>query len=414
MGVMHERASEVLAQLSRSADVESRGIGDILATITETAARTLGVARVSVWLYDAPRSAITCIEDFRARDGHHASGQVLRVADSPRYFEALEHARGVVTLDAIADPRTMELRPYLHEHGVTALLDVPLLRSGHVVGVVCHEHVGGDRRFDEDDLVFATAIGDLVSLALETDGRQRAERELARLRRLDTVGWVAAGVAHDLRNLLTIVFTNVDLLRSPRTARPRALDDIERAAVRARDLCTLLLQSSGQTPETRERLDAREVVEDLLRLVERSRPAAVAMDWRPTPGLPRIEASPAGLHRVVLNLVTNALEALPPEGGRITVTLRAGTPQDAPSWDFRVDRQGLLVALEVRDDGRGMDPATAARAGDPFFTTKTTGVGHGFGLATVLGTIRAHQGALHLSSRPGEGTAVTAWFPVAP
>lgn len=417
MNGANEGPTEVLAALGRAANVESEQLDAVLARITETAARTLGVRRVNVWLYAADRATMTCVDDHDAALGTHRSGEVLRVEDAPAYFAALDRVRGVVAFDARADPRTTGLRPYLLAHDVSAVLDVPLLRSGHVVGVVCHEHVGEPRSFREDETAFAAAIGDLVSLALETDRRVRAEAEqralleqVERLRRLDTVGWIAAGVAHDLRNLLTIVFTNVDLLRDPRASPERALDAIERAAGRARDLCTLLLQSSGHAPESRQPLDAAEVVEELLRLVERSRPRQVALDWRPTPALPTIEASPAGVQRVLLNLVTNALEAMPPEGGRIVVSLRRDAPDDAPAWDFRAG--GPCVVLEVADDGRGMDAATAARAGDPFFTTKSTGTGHGFGLATVLGTMRSHAGALDLRSAPGEGTRVCAWFPV--
>lgn len=419
MAGMHERAAQVLADLARQSDVEARSVEDVLAHITETAARTLDVQRVNVWLYDTARATITCVEDYDRVLEDHGSGAVLRVEDSPRYFEALDQLRGVAAFDARTDPRMTGLRTYLRAHGVSAVLDVPLLRSGHVVGVVCHEHVGEPRAFDEWEGAFAAAIGDLVSLVLETDRRVRAERErrllveqLARSRQVDSLGWVAAGVAHDLRNLLTVVFTNVDLLQAG--PHPQALAHIERAAERARDLCTLLLESSGRLPAQRTSVDAARVTRELLGLLATTRRSDVAVDLVVAPNVAPVLAEAAGLERVLLNLVTNATEAMPPEGGRVTVSLRPGAPDDRPGWDFRADPALPTVVLQVQDDGRGMDAVTEERAVEPFFTTKTTsGSGSGFGLATVVGTARSHQGAFDLTSTPGAGTTVRVWFPAA-
>jgi two-component system cell cycle sensor histidine kinase/response regulator CckA len=419
MHELHERASQVLADLARGANVEHRTVGQVLATITETAAATLEVGRVNVWLYDSARERLVCVDDFVRATGDHGSGAVLRVADSPRYFEALDRLRGVTAFDTHTDPRMQGLRPYLRAHGVSAMLDAPLLQSGAVVGVVCHEHVGTARVFDEWEQSFAGAIGDLVSLVLETDRRVRAERDrsrlserLARREQVDSLGWVAAGVAHDFRNLLTIVFTNLEVLRAGIT-RERSLDDIERAAVRARDLCTLLLESSGQVPPTPARLDAPELLRDLLALTERARPANVVVDLDIPPGIPAVYADPSALQRIVHNLLTNAFESMPPEGGRITVSLSTTPPGPAPRWDFREAVEAPMVQLAVHDSGGGMEPATAARAGQPFFTTKTNGPGNGFGLSTVLGMVRGHHGCLTLETERGAGTLVRVWLPAA-
>lgn len=417
---MHERASQVLADLARIADPEARGIEEILATIAETASRTLRLQRVNVWLYDRTRTSITCVEDWDAALGEHQSGAVLRVEDSPRYFEALDQLREVVAFDTHLDPRMAGLRPYLRAHHVSAMLDAPVLQSGRVVGVVCHEHVEGPRTFEEWETAFAAAIGDLVSLVLETDRRVRAERErrvlaeqLVRSRQIDSLGWVAAGVAHDLRNVLTVVFTNLDVLRRP-GAHPSSLDAIERAAERARDLCTLLLESSGRVPPVRAPVDVGEVLREIVQLVDVGRRPAVAVDVAVDPAVPPVLAERTTVQRVVLNLVTNALEALPDGGGRVTLSLRPGRPSDEPRWDFRDVRAAPSAVIEVSDDGRGMDEATAERSVEPFFSTKTNGgASNGFGLPTVLGAVRGHHGAFDLQSAPGQGTRVRVWLPVA-
>jgi two-component system, cell cycle sensor histidine kinase and response regulator CckA len=398
MGQMHERAASVLAALSRSVDLEARSVEDLLAMISETAAATLQVKRVNIWLYDQDRTQIVCIEDFEVELGDHSSGAVLNIADAPQYFHALEWLREVATFDAHTDPRMVGLRSYLRAHGVSAMLDAPLLASGRVIGVVCHEHVGSPRTFVDWEKAFAGAIGDLVSLVLETDRRLRSEREqrylaeqLARRVQVDSVGWIATGVAHDLRNLLTVVLTNVDMLRAGKGV-DRALEHIERAAGRAGDLCTLLLESSGHLLAQRAPVDVPEVVREVLLITEATRPPDIAFDLDVPPDLPVV---------------------LAPGGGRVGIAVRMGVPADAPRWDFREGNPGTVV-LEVSDSGRGMDRATANRCTEPFFTTKNSGSGHGFGLATVLGTVRSHQGAFDLETVEHRGTRVWVWLPVPP
>src|SRR5262249_48791558 len=145
-------------------DVEIRSVDDILRSITETAARTLSVARVNVWLFDADHGRIRCVEGFDARLGTHESGEVLEASDYPSYFSALELLRNIAAMDAEHDLRTAELTDsYLKPHGITTILDVPLLHSGHVIGVVCHEHIGPARKWTQTDRLFAGSVGDLVA-----------------------------------------------------------------------------------------------------------------------------------------------------------------------------------------------------------------------------------------------------------
>jgi GAF domain-containing protein len=221
------RVSAVLGTLGRIADVEHRRLEEVLGTITETAAQTLGVARVNIWLYDAAGSRIECIEAYDRQTNGHERGAVLVADQYPSYFAALERLRSVTAMDVGSDPRTKELlESYLVPHGITSMLDVPILRSGHVIGVVCHEHVGPPRTFPSWERAFAGSIGDLVALALETERRVEVEQErrrlverLAQTHRLESLGFLAAGIAHDVRNFLTIVTGNADAPRRPAASR---------------------------------------------------------------------------------------------------------------------------------------------------------------------------------------------------
>ena len=161
---------EVLVGLAKS---ESWVRGDLQATlreVTETAARTMGIARVNVWLLDEDRSRMRCIEHFERSSGEHSSGGVeLASRDYPRYFEALSEERTIVAHDARRDPRTREFEVgYLDVHGITSMLDAPLRSRGDVVGILCHEHVGAPRTWTAEEQRLAGSLAVFASLALET------------------------------------------------------------------------------------------------------------------------------------------------------------------------------------------------------------------------------------------------------
>lgn len=154
-------------------------VGDLEATahrITEAASSTLDVERVSVWFLDDAHTQITCADLFVRAKAQHSSGIVLHAKDFGAYFQALESQRTIAAHDAHTDPRTRVFsEPYLKPLGIGAMLDVPIWASGKMVGVICLEHVGAQRRWSTDDETFAYTLSSLVALALE----QRARLEQA-------------------------------------------------------------------------------------------------------------------------------------------------------------------------------------------------------------------------------------------
>ena len=172
----------VLAGLTKS-DAWVRG--DLEATLREAtlaAARTMGIQRVNVWLFDEERSLMRCIQHYDHSTGEHTSGGVeLAAADYPAYFRALAEERAIVAHDARVDPRTSEFTEgYLDVHGITSLLDAPLRSGGKLVGIICHEHVGPPRVWSEEEQRLVGSLADLASLALETAERRQAEVALRR------------------------------------------------------------------------------------------------------------------------------------------------------------------------------------------------------------------------------------------
>lgn len=416
---------QVLGWLGRSADLEARSVDEILRSITEASARTLRVARVNVWLYDEARLSLQCIEAFDARTGRHERGETLLASEHPSYFQSLDLLRHVSALDVHTDPRTRELDRYLQQHDIATILDVPMLRSGRVFGVVCHEHVGPPRSFRSNDRLFAGSVGDLVALVLETAQRIELERERAQLResmarmaQLDSLGWLAAGVAHDFRNLLMVIGSNNELLHNELlqqgalgTDSQQGTAAIASAVASAAALCDQLQAYAGKGSSQQRRCTIAAALADTVRVFQARVPAHVRFEAQLDATLPA-ELDAIAIGRAVMNLLVNALEALPAEGGHIRLSVREAEPSTlarARGYDFRTEA-GRCALVEVTDTGVGIPPQLVARVSDPFFTTKARG--SGLGLATVLGTVRAHRGVFHVESSEGKGSRFCIWLPL--
>lgn len=159
-------------------------LGDLnnaLNEITEAAASTLGVERVSVWLYNSDRSKIHCLNLYEQTLNRHSSGTELTAVNYPAYFQALETERTIAANDAYTDPRTYEFgTTYLSAVGVTSMLDAPIWLEGKMIGVVCHEFTRGVRHWTIEEQNFGGCIADLVTLAMEANQRQKHKKRCAK------------------------------------------------------------------------------------------------------------------------------------------------------------------------------------------------------------------------------------------
>ncbi len=172
-----EEQNKVLFALAKSKTITQGDLNIALDEITEAANRTLGVERVSVWLYNGDRSQINCLNLYERTCNRHSSGFKLEAVNYPVYFKALEAERTIAADDAYTDPRTYEFgKEYLPAVGVTSMLDAPIWLEGEMIGVVCHEHSGGVRHWTLEEENFAGCIADLISLAMEANQRQKAQQ----------------------------------------------------------------------------------------------------------------------------------------------------------------------------------------------------------------------------------------------
>ncbi|MBW4638829.1 MAG: EAL domain-containing protein [Gloeocapsa sp. UFS-A4-WI-NPMV-4B04] len=175
----HYTQNKTLAELAKRKMLEFSNLNARLSEITEAAAHTLKVERVSVWLYNDEQSKLRCLNLYERSTNQHSEGIELDAANYPAYFQALKEDRTIAIDDAQNDSRTKELsRAYLSSSRVTSMLDAPVWLGGQMVGVVCHEHIGDRRDWCLEDNNFAASISDLISLTIEASERKRSQEEL--------------------------------------------------------------------------------------------------------------------------------------------------------------------------------------------------------------------------------------------
>ncbi|MCC7015476.1 MAG: response regulator [Planctomycetes bacterium] len=269
-------------------------------------------------------------------------------------------------------------------------------------------------RFDgvEQLLVLARDVGERIRAQ---DERSRLEAQLVHAQKLEGLGLLAGGIAHDFNNLMVGVMGNIDLALShaeDRAIVATRLNDALCATERASELTHQLLAYSGRAKFSEELIDLGAVVTEMLQLLGTSLTDRAQPTLELDPALPLVRGDATLIRQVAMNLLTNARDALGPNGGRITV--RTGVAE----CDLDYLRNELVpsdiapgeyVYLEVEDTGCGMDEETLARIFDPFFSTKFTG--RGLGLSVVLKTVQRHRGAVKVRSRPGLGTAFRLLIP---
>jgi PAS domain S-box-containing protein len=252
-----------------------------------------------------------------------------------------------------------------------------------------------DPMFDE-----AGAPAGAVNIVSDITEKARLEEQFRESQKFETIGTLAAGVAHDFNNLLTSIMGNASLVASdlpPESGHHEKLADVLRSSQRAADLTKQLLAYSGKGRNFLQKLDLSTVVRRMQGLIESTASKKMTLAIELTDGLPKIDADATQVQQLILNLVSNAAEAIGEERGRIEV--RTGSE----SRD--------TVFVEVRDTGCGMDVETRSRIFDPFFTTKFTG--RGLGLSAVAGIARGHRAQIQVTSGVGEGSMLRVTFPSA-
>ena len=384
-----------------------------IARACELATAAIHVERVGVWLYVENNTALRCADLYERSKNEHSLGALLRVAEFPTYFASLTIRKAIPAEVALADPRTAALAAaYMAPLGITSMLDAGIFVGAELVGVVCHEHVGPPREWTTEDRDFAGSIADLLALRIQAAQvaelraalRTQGDR-LAAVDKAEALEQMAAGLAHDFRNLLVVMMGNADLLTLRNDLAPDAralIAGILAAADRGVGLANELLDFAKPEAARPAVLSLADATEEFLPVLRATVGSAHHLTYQRPARIGQVLIDKGQFTRVLLNLVMNARDAQPAGGeiriGLTSVRMSAGT-----------DSPGSYDMLEVRDRGIGMDRETRRRAFEPFFTTKSHGTG--VGLAVVRRVVDRVGGTVRIESEPGRGTAVQAFFP---
>ncbi len=264
-----------------------------------------------------------------------------------------------------------------------------------------------------------TRLVPAVRRALE-DARKRAELKeaearLLRAQRLESIGALASGIAHDLNNILAPIMMSAPMLRwglKPDEIE-KTLVSIEKSARRGADLVKQLLLFGRGVEGNRTLLQPEHLTRDIARMVRETFPKAIAFEAKTASNLWPLTGDATQIHQVLLNLCVNARDAMP-SGGELSLSAENVHLEQPIASIVAEASPGPYVRFEVTDTGEGISPAIMEKIFDPFFTTKEPGRGTGLGLSTVLGIVKSHGGYLDLRSTVGQGTTFSIYFPATP
>ena len=304
-----------------------------------------------------------------------------------------------------------------------------IVRSGHydLPFIVVSGQIGEEAAVDAlkagaDDYVMKDRLARLppaVARAIAHRALERRQRqhdaEVQRAQAIEALGAIAAGIAHDVNNVLTVIIGNLQLAQML-DAGPRAAEHLEQAylaAERGRDLVRRTLALGQGGTELRELVRPSIVAEEVASLLRPGLGAGIQLDVEVSADTPDVIADPTQLFQMLMNLASNAAQAIETDHGRVRITL-AREPLSESHRPVASLPDGEYLLLQVTDTGKGMDRATAARVFEPFFTTKPRGQGSGLGLAAVHHMVQRHGGAITVRSEPGQGTTFSIYLPVMP
>ena len=319
-----------------------------------------------------------------------------------------------------ADPRFEPWRREALARGYRSAIALPLRNDGQTIGVFVAYSEEPDA-FDDEEVRLLERVAETLSAGLVSRrlaaALETSEERLRQSQRLEAVGQLAGGLAHDFNNLIQIILGQCELTLHRVGDNPairRGLEDILSAALRAADLTRQLLAFSRKQVLEPRVVNLNSVVRSVTRMLERLIGEDVRIETRLARDLGHALVDPGQMEQVLVNLAVNARDAMP-QGGTLTIeTANVDLDETYSDTHGRLLEAGPYVMLAVSDSGTGMDPETRDRVFEPFFTTKAQGRGSGLGLATVYGIVKQSGGHIWVYSEPGRGTTFKVYLPRVP
>jgi PAS domain S-box-containing protein len=324
------------------------------------------------------------------------------------------------TKDVVNDPRSSKegvKKVGSREIGIHGVFVFPIISAGEAIGVL--NFASRKPREPEEQLLQAiAAIGVQISQFLRRrqadEKRQILEQQLHQAQKMQAIGTLATGIAHEFNNVLRAILANVELARmdaGPEHPVRESIEEIDKASRHARDIVQRILAFARPQPAQRRRVCLADVAREAIRLLGPTLPAGISLVTDFDSATPEILGDATQIHQLLLNLCANAVQAMGKAPGNITVRACGVAAGPGGEAALRGLPSGPYARLSVSDCGAGIDPAIQGRIFEPFFSTKSAGEGTGLGLAIVHGIVRAHEGAIDLKSEPGKGATFHVYFP---
>ena len=239
------------------------------------------------------------------------------------------------------------------------------------------------------------------------------EKQLFEAQKMEAMGTLAGGIAHDFNNILgsIIGFTELAAEQPDESARRHCIEQVLKACDRAKNLVRQILAFSRRTENEKQPIDLRLIGKEVLKLLSSAVPTTIEIRPNITSQICTINADPTQMHQILMNLCTNAVQAMGEQGGVLEVSLSRQIIEEGMAINLPDLKPGPYIRLTVADTGNGIDPTIMDRIFDPFFTTKKIGEGTGLGLAVVYGIVKSHDGAIAVTSEPDHGTTFVIYIP---
>ncbi|MGA8270059.1 MAG: PAS domain S-box protein [Candidatus Sulfotelmatobacter sp.] len=319
--------------------------------------------------------------------------------------ELINTRKDICSEEYVKPEMRVEFAKVLDERGVVQNFEYEAYRKdGRIIWV--SENARAVRDSAGHILYFEGTVEDITD-------RRELEQQLRQMQKIEAIGRLAGGVAHDFNNILMAISSYAELLNKklPDETTRRYAAEIVKATDRGSSLTEGLLTFSRKQVFSPKALDLNKLINDQIKMLERLIPENIELKFIPNGDIGRIKADPSQMEQVLMNLVINARDAMP-EGGRISIqTSNADLDPDYHSIPNRTSKREYVM-LMVSDNGCGMSAETKSQIFEPFFTTKEQGKGTGLGLAIVFGIVKQSAGQILVDSEPGKGTTFKVYFPL--